>query len=61
MMGRIKLRVWGMREDLETVRKTASESPDVVSVSGIYPNRPPSKECRLYIEIDVTDQYLLKP
>jgi len=50
-----------MREDLETVRKTASESPDVVSVSGIYPNRPPSKECRLYIEIDVTDQYLLKP
>lgn len=60
-MGRIKLRVWGLREDLEIVKKTAAESPDVVSVSGIYPNRPPSKECRLYIEIDVNDQYRLYP
>lgn len=58
-MGRIKLRVWGLREDLETVRKSAAESPDVVSVSGIYPNRPPSKECRLYIELDVNDQVRL--
>lgn len=58
-MGRIKLRVWGLREDLETVRKSAAESPDVVSVSGIYPNRPPSKECRLYIELDVNDQMRL--
>ena len=60
-MGRIKLRVWGMREDLEKVRKSAAESPDVVSVSEIYPNRPPSKECRLYIELDVSDTYRLYP
>lgn len=51
-MARIKIRLWGSREDLERIAADFAAEPATVSISRLYPNRPPSKEYRMYVEID---------
>jgi len=52
-MSRIKLRVWGLRDDVQVIANWFEDMPHCVSVSPLYRNRPPSKEYRCYIELDV--------
>lgn len=51
-MARIKIRIWGNLLDLNEIAGGLLEDPNVVSISKPYPNRPPSKEYRMYIEYD---------
>ena len=41
-----------MREDVQVIANWYEDHPHVISVSPLYKNRPPSKECRCYIELD---------
>ena len=52
-MSRIKLRVMGLYDDVQVIANWFADMPQTVSVSNLYANRPPSKECRCYIEMDI--------
>ena len=52
-MSRIKLRVWGLHDDVQVIANWFADMPHCVSVSNLYKNRPPSKGYRCYIELDV--------
>lgn len=52
-MARIKLRVWGLHDDVQVIANWYADHPHVISVSPLYKNRPPSKEYRCYIELEI--------
>lgn len=60
-MSRVKIRVWGLLEDVQIIAASAAQSPAVVSVSPPYRNRPPSKEYRVYIELETDRMPKLPP